>query len=471
MQMTQDGGEGDARADCSESEVQEALHESLGDANGGASDTTHDREESGDRDESYHFNDSRGVDDTGTCNGEDGDCDSDESDRDWQNFLAKYSTVVLPNGVLTVAEAIVGIVSYGAQSGLNWSQMEGLLKLSNFLVGKDALPETTYLLRKTWSTLKGRMIHHHLFCTVCNAYVGKPKEDLKCPSCSESIRNDLTQGNFFTTVDLKEQIAILLQNKTTAKSLLGALKRERVDGTLTDIVDGTLYQKEAAAGSWSDLTLTMNTDGARVFNSSKSSLWPLQCVVNELPIALRWSNVLLCGLWFGPGHPDMTMYLEQFVQEVGQVGVITWDCEGQAIQSRVRVVCCCVDAPARAAVLNAKQYNGYFGCSYCLQEGTFLNGGEPKDALHCGKPNTGPRTKRISMATLHNFPTAKKVRLLVDINTTWYTGIIPDQYKLSTLIPIPRPGKEQTTLADFRPVSLTSCICRMMERLLPSSIS
>lgn len=181
--------------------------------------------------------------------------------------------------------------------------------MSNFLVGKDALPETTYLVRKTWSSLKGRMIHRHLFCAVCNAYIGKPQEDLKCPSCSESIRNDLTQGNFFTTVDLKEQIAILLQNKTTAKSLLVALKRERVDGTMTDIVDGTLYQKEAAAGSWSDLTLTMNTDGARVFNSSKSSLWPLQCVVNELPIALRWSNVLLCGLWFGPGHPDMTMYL------------------------------------------------------------------------------------------------------------------------------------------------------------------
>ncbi|XP_040071586.1 uncharacterized protein LOC120844055 [Ixodes scapularis] len=173
MQMTQDGGEGDARADCSESEEQEALHEGLGDANGGASNKTHDREESGDRDGSYHFNDSRGVDDTGTRNGEDGDCDPDESDRDWQNFFAKYSTVILPNGVLTVAEAIIGIVSYGAQSGLNWSQMEGLLKLSNFLVGKDALPETTYLLRKTWSSLKGRMIHRHLFCTVCNAYIGK----------------------------------------------------------------------------------------------------------------------------------------------------------------------------------------------------------------------------------------------------------------------------------------------------------
>ncbi|KAM7308338.1 hypothetical protein ISCGN_011972 [Ixodes scapularis] len=377
--MSQENGEGGSRSDSSGT----ALNETLGDT-GGATNARDEEGNTSDRPRDGHESDSGSVRGSECSSDDDGGSGGDECDKDWQNFLAKYASVILPNGVLTVAEAIVGIVTYGAMSDLNWSQMEGLLKLANFLVGKDALPETAYLLRKTWSTLKSRMIHHHLFCTVCTTYVGKPQEDLKCPNCGESIRKDFTQGNFFSTVDIKEQMGILLSDKTTAKGLFSALKKERAEGTMTDIVDGALYQKGAAAGSWSDLTLTMNTDGARVFNSSKSSLWPLQCVINELPITLRWSNVLLCGLWFGPGHPDMGMYLEQFVQEVGQVGVITWNCEGQTVQSRVRVVCCCVDAPARAAVLNAKQYNGYFGCSFCLQEGTYLNDTHEGSSLGVG---------------------------------------------------------------------------------------
>ncbi|CAN8016251.1 unnamed protein product, partial [Ixodes persulcatus] len=44
------------------------------------------------------------------------------------------------------------------------------------------------------------------------------------------------------------------------------------------------------------------------------------------------------------------------------------------MNSRVQIVCCCVDAPARAAVLNIKQFNGYYGCTWCLQKGTYLNG-------------------------------------------------------------------------------------------------
>ncbi|KAL1481252.1 hypothetical protein MTO96_034573 [Rhipicephalus appendiculatus] len=44
------------------------------------------------------------------------------------------------------------------------------------------------------------------------------------------------------------------------------------------------------------------------------------------------------------------------------------------MRSTVSALCCCVDSPARAALLNAKQYNGYYGCSWCFQKGTLVDG-------------------------------------------------------------------------------------------------
>ncbi|KAH6938679.1 hypothetical protein HPB50_011714 [Hyalomma asiaticum] len=52
-----------------------------------------------------------------------------------------------------------------------------------------------------------------------------------------------------------------------------------------DISDGNLY-KEVVNLSWCDIFLTFNTDGANVFVSDKSSIWPIQCVVQLLLIYL-----------------------------------------------------------------------------------------------------------------------------------------------------------------------------------------
>ncbi|CAN8002095.1 unnamed protein product, partial [Ixodes hexagonus] len=121
-------------------------------------------------------------------------------------------------------------------------------------------------------------------------------------------------------------------------------------------------------------------------------------VINELPVRTRWSNVLLGGLWFGAGHPDMVTFLNQFVEEINSIGTIVWESDGHQMESRVQVICCCVDAPARAAVLNMKQYNGYYGCTWCLQKGTYLNGKtltprasrrDIESALQQGEPSHG----------------------------------------------------------------------------------
>ncbi|XP_064460397.1 uncharacterized protein LOC135370543 [Ornithodoros turicata] len=116
----------------------------------------------------------------------------------------------------------------------------------------------------------------------------------------------------------------------------------------------------------SDLTLTVNTDGSPLFESSKTSVWPVQFVINELPPRKRFSNCTLAGLWCSKSHPDMSVFLSEFVTEVNSMEPVLWEEDGCKPSSRSFVLCCAVDAPARAAVLNMKQHNGYSSCTWCL---------------------------------------------------------------------------------------------------------
>ena len=60
-----------------------------------------------------------------------------------------------------------------------------------------------------------------------------------------------------------------------------------------DVCDGKAYAHLLAPGGFlripTNITLTMNTDGAQVFHSSSRTMWPVLFVINELPPTLRYS--------------------------------------------------------------------------------------------------------------------------------------------------------------------------------------
>ena len=51
------------------------------------------------------------------------------------------------------------------------------------------------------------------------------------------------------------------------------------------------------------------------------------------------------------------------------IGISVTSPDGVVI-SKAKLLMCSVDLPARALVLNMKQYNGKFACAYCENEGT-----------------------------------------------------------------------------------------------------
>ncbi|KAH9385017.1 hypothetical protein HPB48_027053 [Haemaphysalis longicornis] len=99
-------------------------------------------------------------------------------------------------------------------------------------------------------------------------------------------------------------------------------------------------------------------------------------MINELPEHLRHKNVLVAMLWYGQTHPDMTLLLSSFVEQMEDLSAegITWNGGTDTVQSKIYCLSCCADAPARAIMQNMYQFNGHYGCGWCLHPGEVIDG-------------------------------------------------------------------------------------------------
>ena len=55
---------------------------------------------------------------------------------------------------------------------------------------------------------------------------------------------------------------------------------------------------------------------------------------------------------------------------------------------------------------------------------------------------------------------------LIAINNLWTNGSFPASWLESVIIPIVKPGKEKSNVNSYRPISLTNCACKIVERMI-----
>ena len=77
-------------------------------------------------------------------------------------------------------------------------------------------------------------------------------------------------------------------------------KQTSSTSTLTDVFDGSEYSQVARPGGFlypttnpANISFTINTDGVSLFKSSKTEIWPLFLVINELPPSERYVELML----------------------------------------------------------------------------------------------------------------------------------------------------------------------------------
>ena len=77
---------------------------------------------------------------------------------------------------------------------------------------------------------------------------------------------------------------------------------------------------------------------------------------------------------------------------------------------------------------------------------------------------TGP--DEIHYQMLKHLPDTSLETLLNIFNYIWTTGKFPEDWTLATIIPIPKPGKDPAESNNYRPIALTSCLCKTLERMI-----
>ena len=73
---------------------------------------------------------------------------------------------------------------------------------------------------------------------------------------------------------------------------------------------------------------------------------------------------------------------------------------------------------------------------------------------------------QIENSMLKHLPPITKQYLLDLYNKLWTEHSFPKEWKTSIILPILKPGKEMTNPKNYRPISLTSCVCKLLERIV-----
>lgn len=303
-------------------------------------------------------------------------------------------------------EKCLAVLSYISKMRLTGSASEQLIRLLNIfgnaeiqsLNFKDNLNEIN---TKTYD-----------YCEICSCLFPEDKDIFRCisPSCSGLRYSGPVDAqhlkrlkSYFAASDVSSQILDVLSRNTVVRK-----------GTFT---------------------LTMNTDGVPLYNSSSVSLWPVFLVINELQPSERFlmQNVIVWGIWQGRGKPVFRSFLKPLTTELNSLyydGVIVGE-----DKVKIKLTCVTMDLQAKCQVMEMVPHNGQYSCVTCETPGLVTKKG--KGHTKCF-PVADPCPSRSSPSVLKNAEDAiqcssghvkgiKNVSVLFDIDHfDPVDGVVPD---------------------------------------------
>ncbi|XP_022111612.1 uncharacterized protein LOC110990825 [Acanthaster planci] len=323
--------------------------------------------------------------------------DSDQPDHDLDGLL-------YPDAQVTKKESLLLIMAHCLRHGLTHEGLSSLLQLLQFHLPRDTFfPVSKYLFNKHFEGFCGPL-DCHVYCGSCQGYVGT--DGRPCSDCGKVIHYDdsITSGNYFIIFSISQQIKILLEDPQI---------QNKLSKSSDNVHSGLCYQQLPMGEG--DLSVTWGSDGAAVFSSSNFSIWPLQLMINELPYAVRRKHILLGGLWFGSGKPRFDSFLKPVIQEMNIMsskGVSWVDAGLNPRNSKVFPGPLTCDSVARCQLQNIMQFNGKYGCSWCLHPGEQVEKGR-------GHANVYPLTNLEELPRQRDERAFKQdCHLAVETNTT-----------------------------------------------------
>ena len=91
---------------------------------------------------------------------------------------------------------------------------------------------------------------------------------------------------------------------------------------------------------------------------------------------------------------------------------------------------------------------------------------ELNSAIRSLKPKKAPGPDSVSNDMLKHLGPITRKTLLEIFNRSWNKGLVPEVWKTAHLVPFLKKGKDKTNPSSCRPISLFSCVGKLMERVI-----
>ena len=283
---------------------------------------------------------------------------------------------------ITLLESMLLILTYGMKHQLTGVALADLLVLvSLHCLAPNLCKTSMYLFNKFFSNIHSPLTFHK-FCSKCYFLIEEDGVGA-CPICNADL-SGRGRMSYFIEIPIIRQIQDMLLRDGFYTDLQHRFNRQKKNVcNIEDIYDGKLYNEFVKNGgilsSPSNISLLWYTDGIPLFKSSSMSLWPLYFCINELAYKKRTmkENILIAGLWFGESKPCMGTFLKPFDRMLKdlETGFTAELPDGSNVLVRGVLLGGTCDMPAKGHVLNMVQFNGFYGCSKCLQPGETVQTG------------------------------------------------------------------------------------------------
>lgn len=268
------------------------------------------------------------------------------------------------------------LMEHQVQYFSNFTTMENILHIFNKVAGKKIVGVSKISFLKNFE--KNIDYDFHIFCSnneCSNILKIKPGSKVEHVTCKnencKTLCNIKQMDVAFVTFELESQLRDLLESN---KDDLIAPDQPWPEYPIKDVWSCKIHHDILMNIKKPFISLTLNTDGIALFNSNTKSLWPIILSVNNLQLRERFkqNNLIVCGFHLS-NDLDMATFLESLIMEVQKLNN-----EGGIALSfgKMKIFCtlASLDAPAKAKLQNMMQYNGHFGCPYCVDEGVYING-------------------------------------------------------------------------------------------------
>lgn len=255
--------------------------------------------------------------------------------------------------------------------GLSKSSLSDLLDILNITsrLYEDEELRSPYMFMKKYGLLKTELKRVYP-CTTCSAQLinGENGFPTEIQPCGHRYLEEASDKCYTLLLPIDEQVQFFLRNYGIKQPHTYNDCEDRKG----DVFTGDRYKQYVKDGLINDRTITMqiNTDGAQKFKSSKYSFWPFMGIINETGYKTRRSNVILMAIWFGNKKPPRSVFLDPCVNQLKKLCSTGIECDGKIY--KIRPVIVTVDTVARPVLRNTTQFNGAYGCDFCLHPGIII---------------------------------------------------------------------------------------------------